>query len=255
MSCFDMLGAREGFLNPREAASAGDSWAAVAATLAGGAAGALVWRRHPVLGLLNGFALGGNTARVLTGEIPIRRAAENLGAHAIATAVSLGLPSHPAIGYVAGAASANIFLRWMRAGWSLGAPPSPPGVTRPHSGARTSIGVEAARDVTPRRALSPAELAAVDRMLTPEEQRVVSDYQARQADEALAAERGKSEKKSEEKKPVAIVKVDPRPRSVETARTGRRAGAILLGRPAWQTILAGVGILVAGAGIVLAAAD
>lgn len=38
-------------------------------------------------------------------------------------------------------------------------------------------------------ALSPAELQALDRVLTPVEQKIVEDYQAAQADAALAAER------------------------------------------------------------------
>ena len=109
MSRFEMLGAQE--IKKPELLGKSDPWIATVATLAGGTAGALLWRKHQVLGLLNGFAVGGNVARVATKEITLRRAAENLGAHVVATASSLGLPSHPAIGYVAGAAGANLFLR------------------------------------------------------------------------------------------------------------------------------------------------
>jgi hypothetical protein len=93
-------------------------WIPVVATLGGGLVGSLLWSRlptfgphHPVLGLLNGFALGGNAARAAVGEITPRRAVENIGAHAVATAGALALPSYPWLGYLAGAAGSNLFLR------------------------------------------------------------------------------------------------------------------------------------------------
>lgn len=103
-----MLGAVAADAKPE---AKGDSWAAIAATIAGGVAGRFLWRRHPVLGILNGMALAGNVARVATKDITARRAIENVGSHFVATAGSLGLPSHPVIGYVAGAATANLFIR------------------------------------------------------------------------------------------------------------------------------------------------
>jgi hypothetical protein len=101
-----MLGAADAAAPPR-----GDSWISVAATLGGGALGSFLWKKHPVLGLLNGMALAGNAARMATKDITPRRAAENIGAHLVATASSLALPNYPIIGYLAGAAGSSFFLR------------------------------------------------------------------------------------------------------------------------------------------------
>jgi hypothetical protein len=123
VSRFDLIGAKDATPSlpandPVKGPSRVDAWVATAATLAGGAVGMALWsyfpragKKHPVLGLLDGLAVGGNLARVATGEIAPRRAIENLGAHAVATASSLALPAYPAIGYVAGAAGANLFFR------------------------------------------------------------------------------------------------------------------------------------------------
>jgi len=120
---FDMLGAVSAEAAPvTKKVTLTDSWVAVAATLAGGAVGTMLGGRygHPVLGLLNGFALAGNAARVATKAITPRRAIENIGAHAVATASSLALGSHGLtqrswpfglFGYLAGAAGSNLFLR------------------------------------------------------------------------------------------------------------------------------------------------
>lgn len=84
-----------------------------AATVAGGIAGSLLSRTsgHPLLGLLGGFGLGRNVARVAVKEITLRRGIENLGGHAIATAGALAVPSSVSwLGYVAGAVGTSLVL-------------------------------------------------------------------------------------------------------------------------------------------------
>jgi hypothetical protein len=88
----------------------GQSWV-VGATVGGGIAGCLLWKEHPILGMLDGFAVGGNFSRVVLRQIPVRRAAENLGAHLVATTGALALPSYPALGYLSGVVASNLFLR------------------------------------------------------------------------------------------------------------------------------------------------
>jgi hypothetical protein len=122
MERFAMLGAVDLATHEKnvkaESSAQTDAWIGTVATLAGGALGAWLGfmypaagKKHPVLAALNGMSLAGNIARAATKEIPVRRAVENVGAHVIATAGSLSLSSHPWIGYLAGAASANLFLR------------------------------------------------------------------------------------------------------------------------------------------------
>jgi hypothetical protein len=113
MSRFEMLGAEPVKDKPKPS-----SMIPVAATIAGGALGMLLWsmfpragKKHPVLGLLDGMALGGNIARFMTGEISLRRAGENLGAHLVATAASLAMPEYPTVGYLSGAFGASLFFQ------------------------------------------------------------------------------------------------------------------------------------------------
>jgi hypothetical protein len=86
-----------------------DAWI-LGVTVGTGLAGMFLWKDHPVLGLLDGCAIGGNAARVRYRRITLRRAVENLGAHAVATAGALSLPAYPAVGYIGGVAASNLFI-------------------------------------------------------------------------------------------------------------------------------------------------
>jgi hypothetical protein len=83
----------------------------LAATLMCAVGGGLFWRAHPVLGALNGGALGSNLSRIYTRELAVGRAAANLGAHVVATSASLAMPAYPALGYLAGVVTSNLFLQ------------------------------------------------------------------------------------------------------------------------------------------------
>lgn len=80
------------------------------ASIAGGVAGLLAWRRHPVLGFLGGSVLANSTHDVATGERTWVQAGERVGQAVVATASSLALPSHPALGYVAGAVASSFLI-------------------------------------------------------------------------------------------------------------------------------------------------
>lgn len=80
------------------------------APVAAGILGAIMWPGHRILGGLAGLAVGRNAAGLASGNATVRDAVESLGAHAIATAGSLALPSYPAIGYIAGAAAGGLAL-------------------------------------------------------------------------------------------------------------------------------------------------
>jgi len=82
----------------------------LAAGLLGGVLLGALWGKHRALGVLNGFALGNNLSRIWLREISLRRGVENVGAHLVATAGSLALPSHPVIGYLAGALGGSMFI-------------------------------------------------------------------------------------------------------------------------------------------------
>lgn len=253
MGRFDMLGAVS-VVEPAKK----ESWGAVAATVAGGIGGMLLWskfprvgKHHPVLGLLNGFALGGNIARVVTKDITPRKAAENIGAHLVATAGSLALPSHPLIGYLAGAAGSNLFLK--RDSYLerlddtvLGGPK------------KTFIGDE---DYGP---VSPAQLATLDRALTPAEQKAVDDFQASQSTAAQKQEEakpfvnpltGKLTKVTTAFTPGAAaptksVALVPVPKGVKPEEE-----TLLFGRPVWQVILTAIGVIVAGGALYAGVTD
>ena len=78
--------------------------------VAAGALGALVWRKHPALGFLNGAALASNTHAVVTGDRDWKDAVRRMGRHIVATAGSLAMPSYPVIGYVGGAIAADLLI-------------------------------------------------------------------------------------------------------------------------------------------------
>jgi hypothetical protein len=86
------------------------SWSASAIAIAAGVAGALLWRKHRVLGFLGLSALASNAHAVAAGDRTWKVGAERVGRHVVATAGSLALPSHPAIGYVAAAVAAELLL-------------------------------------------------------------------------------------------------------------------------------------------------
>jgi hypothetical protein len=75
-----------------------------------GALGALLVPRHPVLAFMNAAALASNTLAVEEGERSWPDALKRMGRHIVATAGSLALPTYPAIGYVAGAVAADLFI-------------------------------------------------------------------------------------------------------------------------------------------------
>lgn len=79
-------------------------------SIAAGAAGSLLWRKHPVLGFLGGSAVAGNVHAAATGDQSWKEAGERMGRHVVATAGSLALPAHPALGYVAAAFAADLLL-------------------------------------------------------------------------------------------------------------------------------------------------
>lgn len=107
MNGLDWLGAAEPKPRPKLRPV---SKANLLAGLAGGLAGGVLWRKHPVLGVLGGYALTSSVHDVATGERTLTQAGERVGQAVVATAGSLALPSHPAIGYVAAAIAANLLI-------------------------------------------------------------------------------------------------------------------------------------------------
>lgn len=79
-------------------------------SLIAGFFGSILWRRHPVLGFLHAVALADNGQALAAGERTWKQAAGDVGKHVVATAGSLALPSHPAIGYVAAAVAADLLV-------------------------------------------------------------------------------------------------------------------------------------------------
>lgn len=82
----------------------------LAATFSGGLLGMILWRRHWLLGILGGSALGSNAHAVSTGRRTWKQAARRMGQHVVATAGALAVPSHPAVAYVAAAVAADLVL-------------------------------------------------------------------------------------------------------------------------------------------------
>lgn len=96
--------------------------------------------------------------------------------------------------------------------------------------------------------MTPSQLAALNRKLTPAEQATVDADQATDADRQLAAERKKGGPKS------ATVSVGPHGAVIKSE--GKPPGAPptpgLWGLPWWQLALAGLGIAAIGTGVVVA---
>ena len=101
-SGFDLLGA--------EAVKPSLSLKRLSVALAAGAVGAVLVPRHPMLGFLNAAALASNALAVEEEERTWPQAIKRMGKHIVATAASLAMPTHPAIGYVAGAVAADMLI-------------------------------------------------------------------------------------------------------------------------------------------------
>lgn len=110
MSGLDLLGADE--IPKRTKVTFGLTKHAARDTFAlvAGVVGAFVGRKHPVLSFLGASATASNVHAVATGDRSVKNAARRLGRHVVATASSLTLPSHPVIGYMAGAVAADLLL-------------------------------------------------------------------------------------------------------------------------------------------------
>jgi len=78
--------------------------------LAAGAIGAVLVKKHPVLAFLGTAAVASNTHAVVVGERTLKEAIKRVGRHVVATAGSLSVPKYPAMGYVAGAVAADLFI-------------------------------------------------------------------------------------------------------------------------------------------------
>lgn len=78
--------------------------------LGAGALGALFVPKHRVLGFLNAAALASNIDAVHMKERTWKEAVKRVGRHLVATAASLAMPRHPAIGYVGGAIAADLLI-------------------------------------------------------------------------------------------------------------------------------------------------
>jgi hypothetical protein len=106
MNGLDLLGADVEAAAPKKPITLGRGVVAVAA----GALGALAWPAHRTLGFLNAAALASNTHAVVTGDRSWKDGVKRMGRHIVASAGSLALPNHPAIGYVAGAIAADLLI-------------------------------------------------------------------------------------------------------------------------------------------------
>lgn len=103
ISGFDLLGAERAIARPM-------SFGRGALAIGAGLVGALLIRKHPVLAFLNAAALASNTHAVITNDRTVKGAIKRMGRHVVATAGSLALPKHPAMGYVAGAIAADLLI-------------------------------------------------------------------------------------------------------------------------------------------------
>ena len=90
--------------------------------------------------------------------------------------------------------------------------------------------------------VSPEQLAKLDRKLTPEEQRAVSEWQSKQSDAELTAERAKGGPHS------TTVSVTPQGAVIRSLATPTVPfyESKVLGMPAWQLALLGVAGIAAG---------
>lgn len=104
-SGFDCLGA-EVIRPARPPVSWGRSVLAVGA----GILGAVLIPKHPVLAFLNAAAVASNVHAVIQKDRTAKDAIKRVGRHIVATAGSLALPQHPAVGYIAGAIAADLLM-------------------------------------------------------------------------------------------------------------------------------------------------
>lgn len=86
------------------------SISSAAVAVIGGAVGSALSGAHPVLGFLGGATVAGNAYGLARGDRTWKQAAERVGRHVVAAAGSLALPSHPVIGWCAGALAADLLM-------------------------------------------------------------------------------------------------------------------------------------------------
>lgn len=80
------------------------------ASIGGAVGGIVLWPKHWALGMINGSVVASSAHAVATKQESWKSAGKRLGCHVVATATSLGLPSHPAIGWCAGAVAAELLI-------------------------------------------------------------------------------------------------------------------------------------------------
>lgn len=80
-------------------------------TLAGAAAGAILWGKHRVLGAIGGASLGRN-APALLNPSQRREALCNMGVTGTAVALSCVAERHPVIGFVVGLVAAEVAVHY-----------------------------------------------------------------------------------------------------------------------------------------------
>ncbi len=89
------------FLRDASIGAAAPAGMRILPALAGGAAGAILWKDHRVLGFLGGNSIGANAPLLLDGRYR-REALCNMGQTGGGIAGSLMLPGRPIIGYLLG---------------------------------------------------------------------------------------------------------------------------------------------------------
>lgn len=85
-------------------------WQPLVASLGGGVLGAVLWRKHWLLATLLGTAAGRNIYGVYVKERDWKDGVRNMGQHLTATAGALALPTHPLVGYLAGAVAGEVLI-------------------------------------------------------------------------------------------------------------------------------------------------
>ena len=85
-------------------------WQPLLAMAAGGALAAALWRKHWLLAAILGTTIGRNAYGVVIKERTWETAGRNIGSQCVAIAGSLALPSHPAVGYLAGAVAGDVLI-------------------------------------------------------------------------------------------------------------------------------------------------
>lgn len=82
----------------------------LALSAGGGVLGLMLWRRHPILGLLTGFVLAGNAHSVATKNKTWWQAGKRVACHGVAVAGSLAVPEFPAMAYILTSVAANLLI-------------------------------------------------------------------------------------------------------------------------------------------------